>query len=155
MLTEKDLERFWKYVEKTDTCWNWKASVNTYGYGCFWWNRKQHQSHRISWMIKYGLNSTMLLLHSCDNARCVNPEHLREGTQSDNIKDKVSRIRQAKGEKNGISRLTEQQVLCIIEEYKIGNTSHAKLGKKYGVSRTAIKYILDGRNWSYLHKGKM
>jgi hypothetical protein len=153
MLSEGDLERFWKYVEKTDTCWLWKASVNTYGYGCFWWNRKQHQSHRISWYIKHNKHSEKLLLHSCDNAACVNPDHLREGTQSDNMKDKVKRRRQAIGEKVGSSRLKEWQVLDILKKHSEG-ISISELTKQYPVSDTAIKYIIIGRNWSYLHKGK-
>ncbi len=28
------------------------------------------------------------------------------------------------------------------------------LGKEYGVSDTAIKYIVTGKNWAYLNKGK-
>ena len=154
MLTDSDLERFWKYVDKTDSCWLWKASLNTYGYGCFWWNKKQHQSHRISWLIKYGAGSDKLLLHSCDNPNCVNPDHLREGTQADNIKDKMIRNRQAKGEKNGQAKLTEEQVLAMKEKYETGGHSLAGLGREYGISVTAVMYIVTGRNWSHLHKGK-
>lgn len=153
MINDKDLERFWKYVEKTDTCWNWKASLNTYGYGCFWWNRKQHQSHRVSWYIKYGKHSDKLLLHSCDNPACVNPEHLREGAQSDNMKDKVGRRRQATGESHGQSRLTEEQVVAILKKHSEG-ASTRKLGKEYNVSKTAILYIIKGKNWAYLQKRK-
>jgi hypothetical protein len=153
MLTEKDLMRFWKYVVKTDSCWNWTASVNTYGYGCFWWDKKQHQSHRISWLIAYGKQSDKLLLHSCDNPRCVNPEHLREGTQADNMKDKVSRRRHAFGERNAQSRLTEAQVLAIKEKHANGATMRG-LGREYGVSKTAISQIVKGKHWVHLHKGK-
>jgi hypothetical protein len=141
--------RYWKYVEKTDSCWNWTASVNTYGYGCFWWNKKQHQAHRISWYIKHGSLPKNLLLHICDNPKCVNVEHLQEGTQADNMKDKVKKRRQAIGENNGQSRLTEAQVLDI-KKALVNGASMRSLAKKYGVSKTAIKYILIGRTWSYL-----
>jgi hypothetical protein len=154
MLTEKDLERFWKYVEKTDNCWNWTASLNTYGYGCFWWNRKQHQSHRVSWYIQYGMFPKDCLLHICDNPKCVNPSHLKEGTQIDNIHDKKNKRRQAYGERMGGSKLKESQVIEIMEKHSLGE-SIANLSREYKVSDTAIKYILIGRNWSYLHKGKM
>ena len=33
------------------------------------------------------------VLHSCDTPRCYNPDHLFSGTQSDNIKDAVSKGR--------------------------------------------------------------
>jgi len=140
MISDKVLERFWKYVDKTDNCWIWKASLNTYGYGCFWWNKKQHQAHRASWYIKHGNHSDKLLLHSCDNPACVNPEHIREGTQADNMKDKVIRRRQVKGQNHGQSRLTEGQVLAILKKYSEG-VSTRTLGKQYGVSKTAIIYI--------------
>jgi hypothetical protein len=153
MLTDSDLERYWKYVEKTDTCWLWKASLNTYGYGCFWWNKKQWQAHRVAWIIAHGHIPEKLLLHSCDNPRCVNPDHMREGTQKDNMLDKTSRKRQAVGERAGQAKLKEQQVLEIIEKHKNGQSMES-LGRDYGVSATAVKYIVIGRNWSHLHKGK-
>jgi len=153
MISDKDLQRFWKYVSKTDGCWLWTAALNTYGYGCFWWNKKQHQSHRVSWYIKHGVDSNKLLLHSCDNPACVNPEHLREGTQADNMKDKVKRRRQALGEKNGNCRLTEKDVLDILSRHKAGDSIRG-LGREYGVSKTAISHILKGVNWKYLTKGK-
>lgn len=39
----------------------------------------------------------MHILHSCDNPRCCNPEHLRIGTHQDNMNDKVSRGRSGLG----------------------------------------------------------
>jgi len=53
----------------------------------------------------------------------------------------------------GNSRLTEEQVLAILKKYSEGVSTRA-LGKEYGVSKTAILYIVKGKNWAYLHKGK-
>ncbi|WP_146882389.1 HNH endonuclease signature motif containing protein, partial [Acetobacter nitrogenifigens] len=51
-------------------------------------------AHRVSYehfveVIPEGLS----VLHSCDRPACVNPAHLRVGTNQDNIKDKVERHR--------------------------------------------------------------
>lgn len=151
LISESDYKRFWKYVNKTENCWNWTASVNTYGYGCFWWNGKQWQAHRVSWYIKYNSFPKDCLLHICDNPRCINPQHLKEGSQKDNIQDKVLKQRQAKGSNNGNARLTEEEVLSIKNKYSKGQSLRS-LAKEYTVSKTAIKYIIIGRTWSYLNE---
>lgn len=46
-------------------------------------------------ILKLGRNPLpgLCALHSCDNTRCVNPHHLREGTHSENRADAVARGR--------------------------------------------------------------
>lgn len=57
------------------------------GYGSFGVGSKTYLAHRISWMMKHGRETDMLIMHKCDNPRCVNPGHLREGTDLDNVRD--------------------------------------------------------------------
>lgn len=88
-------ERFWQKVEKTDTCWLWRGSKNTTGYGQLRTDRLE-KAHRISWEIHNGpIPDGLAVLHACDNPPCVNPSHLWLGTQADNARD-----RQAKGRQN-------------------------------------------------------
>ncbi len=42
-------ERFWSKVEKTNSCWNWKAYIAQNGYGQFWLDGKDQYAHRISY----------------------------------------------------------------------------------------------------------
>ena len=114
--------RFWKRVDKKgdNDCWEWIGKTDALGYGTIYGNKRHYKAHRYSFelnhkrQIGYGLN----ILHSCDNRRCVNPNHLREGTQLENIQDRVDRNRTVApvGEKNHLSKLTEQQVISIREE---------------------------------------
>lgn len=53
----------------------------------------------------------------------------------------------SKGEKNPSAKLTQEQVIQIREEYKLGQTSCNKLGLKFGVSKNTISRILLGKNW--------
>lgn len=86
-----------RYVVKTSTgCWEWAGSLFRGGYGQAYVPRtkRSYPAHRVSWAIANGgLRAGVLVLHSCDNPRCVNPDHLRLGSQKDNVKDMVSRGR--------------------------------------------------------------
>ncbi len=71
------MERFWLKVEKTDTCWLWKASLGSGGYGQFSINQKPRRAHRVAWELLVGpIPDGLDLHHKCFTPRCVNPEHL-------------------------------------------------------------------------------
>lgn len=59
------------------------------------------------------------------------------------------KIRRYKGEKNGRSKLTEDQVIEIKKLKSQGN-SYKKISIKYSVSKTLIIDIIKGRRWSYI-----
>jgi len=89
------LERFYKYVliiPMTD-CHFWIGSVDRNGYGIVSYNRKSTRTHRVSYTIYRGeIPNGLHVLHNCDNRLCVNPDHLRLGTNTDNIRDKSMRF---------------------------------------------------------------
>jgi hypothetical protein len=87
--------RFWSKVDTRDDCWRWTGTRTTDGYGWFWSGRRNIRAHRVAWEITAGseIPSGMKVLHSCDDRLCVNPGHLRLGTQRDNLRDCVQRGR--------------------------------------------------------------
>ena len=88
-------ERFWKYVLKSNGCWEWQGLRTVGGYGLYWIERNQQTTaHRVSWLIAYGpIPDGIEVLHSCDNPPCIRPQHLFLGTQQDNIDDMIRKGR--------------------------------------------------------------
>lgn len=77
-----DRERFNAKWEIADGgCWEWKACKNPKGYGYFYFNGRQREAHRASYMLHVGeIPAGLQLDHLCRNRGCVNPSHLEAVT---------------------------------------------------------------------------
>jgi len=147
---------FASWAQDENGCWNWLGSLSPRGYGRIKVGDKNYRSHRYSWATENGrqIPDGMVVCHACDNPKCVNPTHLFIGTMADNVADCVRKGRhargerlahpRARGEKNGNSRLTEQQVNRI----KSDGRPQRVIAAEFGVSQTAIWAIKNGRMWA-------
>lgn len=111
--------------------------------------------HRMAYCQHHGLHISeifgKIVMHTCDNPRCINPDHLRLGTTEDNIKDKLNKGRQARlrGELCGMSKLTDQQVIQIREQRASGRMVK-DIAESFGITAHHAWRILDGRRWGHL-----
>lgn len=145
-------ERFEAHLspEPNTGCLLWDAATRgAHHYGQFKAaNREIYAAHRWAWTRANGpVPRGMQVLHRCDQPTCANVAHLFLGTQLENMRDKVAKKRQARGERIGGSKLT----LSEVEHIKVLiSTDVVKLGdiaKAFGCSRTNIGDIKRGRIW--------
>lgn len=147
--TQTDEERFWSKVAITanpDKCWFWQAGILDSGYGQFKYKGKNRRAHQLSFYFTNGYYAKPCVLHSCDNPSCVNPKHLREGTNADNSRDMIARNRNSKGERHYYAKLNKKQVIeifysrlkpkALVRKYKIGASTISAIKRK-----TAWKHI--------------
>lgn len=89
----KDIDEIIKRtVVDNNGCWIWTGAVNKKtGYALANVNNKTTSVHRLVFELSSGCKPRRLVCHKCDNRRCVNPEHLYDGSYSDNRKDFVER----------------------------------------------------------------
>ena len=94
-VTGVHLPAYWSKVSKgvSGECWIWTGYIARTGYGRMRARRKPYAAHRLALWMALGRPLVGMVLHSCDVPLCVNPEHLREGTQFDNMRDMVERGR--------------------------------------------------------------
>jgi hypothetical protein len=75
-------------------CIEWTSHIDASGYGRIAPRNGEVLAHRVSYEAARGSIPTGLhILHSCDNRKCINPDHLRAGTQADNSRDMIERGR--------------------------------------------------------------
>lgn len=153
-LTDSIVSRFWERTQVPDDpnrCWLWKGATDIPGYGVLLESRtRSYRAHRVSWTIKNGpIPDSLMLCHRCDVRNCVNPDHLFLGTRRDNLDDMVKKGRQSAscGENHYLSKLTQKQVVFILNQWRRKQMSQAQLSAKFGVCQGAISRIVNGKGW--------
>ena len=167
-MNAKDVARFWNKVDRSagpDACWVWTGSRRG-SYGRFFLQGRTFKANRIAFELCKGpIPDGMFVCHRCDNPLCVNPSHLFAGTPRENTQDAVRKGRiaagdrhgshvhpdaWARGERQGSSKLTADQVRIIRRSYAPGEVTLAELAKRFGVSEQTISYIVNNKRWQHV-----
>lgn len=131
----------------TGECWVCLGPGKWDGYGTITWRGRPWTTHRASYTAFIGpIPRGKHVLHSCDNRRCINPKHLRLGTNADNVRDRNARGRQARGSKIVTAKLKEADIHAI----RASHERNAVLADRHNVSTSTIRSVRNLRTWSHV-----
>lgn len=129
-------------------CWLWLGACNDVGYGHIRRGGTFTYAHRAFYERRFGpIPADAVLLHKCDVPCCVNPDHLRPGTQKENMQDMIAKKRdRIVGSRAPRARLTEQDVLRIREQWR----SPEEIAEEYNISVTHAAAVRRGDFWKHV-----
>jgi len=144
------IERFWSKTKVEGSCILWVGATEN-GYGVFGYSgQKTARAHRWLYQRVLGrLPSSIDVMHSCDNRRCVALQHLSPGTRKMNMVDAVNKGRTHRGERIPSSKLTEEQVREIRLRRTTGETFQS-IADSYGVDPPCIYKIVTRQTWRHV-----
>lgn len=135
----------WERTERFGECWIWRGCVGSDGYGHVRCGDKIVAAHRASFALAYGRVPSGHVLHSCDNPRCINPDHLSEGSHRRNMRECALRARNRTPRPgNGYTKLSGNDVAAIKRRFAAGETNKSALAREYGVTPPRIRQVLHG-----------
>jgi hypothetical protein len=158
-------------IRGSNECWLWTHSTSggaqhrtkgkQRGYGQFFWpgydkakpNQILFNAAKIALELTQGkkLKPGNIPRHTCDNPPCCNPKHLHEGTYKQNTHDIVKKgkhisgfslKKNGPGDKNSCAKVSNKQVAKLRRMYSTGKYSQRELGLKFGVSQSAVSFII-------------
>ena len=130
-----------------DECWEWVGSISG-GYGTYRYREKTHKAHRVAFAMETGSWPQGVVMHQCDNPRCCNPAHLKDGTHAENMLDMKlkGRGRSCPGSSSKMAKLTEADVVRILTN----KMSAADVMSLFKIGSSATYSILRRRTWKHV-----
>ncbi|MGW5239481.1 HNH endonuclease [Monashia sp. NPDC004114] len=127
-----------------DGCWVWHGATNNHGYARMVLRGGRYvYAHRATFAATWGeVAADAVLRHSCDNPRCIRPDHLIAGTQADNLRDMAVKGR-------GTVKISNADVPRVRALVASGMTQRA-VAARFGVAPCTVSHIVTGRNRRYV-----
>lgn len=133
-----------------DDCLIWPYSGTKGGYPRLWYDGKTDSVTRLLCTQEHGPPPpSHHAAHSCGNGHrgCVTKSHLSWKTVKENSEDKIAHGTLKRGQQNGNSKLTEDDVKAIL---LAENVPQHQLAKQYGVTQALVSKIRRREMWKHL-----
>lgn len=140
----------WRLNSETG-CHEWQRSLDDDGYGQrIRVGTKRVKPHRFAYERAHGpIADSLMVLHRCDNRRCVNPDHLFVGTDADNKADMCRKARHAYGTRQGLAKLNEISVERI-RDIKLCGATYKVIAHYFGISIATVSQVVRGVTWRHV-----
>jgi len=145
-------------IKNKEGCWGWSGSKLKTGYTKLSCKGKKLLGHRFSYeLYNEPIKNGNIICHHCDNPVCTRPDHLFQGTLSDNMQDCIFKNRFnyepnekiLRGEQIVGSKLKDYQVVDIKKMIENG-AKQTDIARMFGVARKTISAISTGQNWRHI-----
>lgn len=133
--------------------WNQiNCSKDKNGYQYFTANKKKLFVHRIVLSVFVGprQHHKMMARHLNGDVSDNKLANLAWGTCKENKADSIRHGTSARGERSGVSKLTEKQVIEIRKSYEIDGETQASIAIRYGVVNQLISAIINRKIWAHV-----
>jgi hypothetical protein len=146
-----EYQRWLDKVNKTESCWLWEGTLNR-KYGAFrrFINDKwvMYKAHRFAYeYFKGNIPQGLQVCHSCDNPKCVNPDHLWIGTAKENVADMLKKGRKNIGAKKTGTNLNQSIANQIRMVFNEGGKKYPEIAKMFNTSTAQVCRIINNKIW--------
>lgn len=148
------IDRFMRRVKKVESgCWEWQSGVDGDGYGLFLGEIDgvlYKRAHRFSVVYHKHTHPEdgQNVCHTCDNPKCVNPDHLFIASVLENQRDKWKKSRGVvhKGSEHWIAKITEDDVRAI----RSSTEDQRVIASRYGITQSTVSDIKRRKSWRHI-----
>jgi hypothetical protein len=137
-------------------CVEWTGSLTTKKYGKFKRLGVYHLAHRASYAAFVGpVPPKMMVCHTCDNRKCIRPDHLFLGTARDNNHDMMAKGRARLGlappppPRRGAAHHKAKLTDDIIRRIRAGGVG-AEWARRLNVNEEHIRKIRRRHIWKHV-----
>lgn len=152
--------RFWAKVDRrgVDDCWPWTGSLQGNGYGSMavgtLADHQTEAAHRVAYVLQVGPIPTGVTVdHLCFNRACQNAAHMELVSRAENGRrgaDHRGPGHRVRGSQQGMSKLTEADVLQMRRDYTAKVANLPMLAEQYGVSQAGAWAAITGKGWAHV-----
>lgn len=140
--------------EEVGDCMEWQGGYTGNGHPSVRHNKQNVLARRLAYTLAGNvIKAKHVLANTCNNPRCIDPEHVvqrtekqhmihmgKQGRQSDHLRSaKIAATKRASSQ----AKLTEEQV----REIRASSKTQRQLAAEYGINPTRINGIRQGRMW--------
>ena len=123
-------------------CLLYKAHRNEKGYGRIGLEGVYTSAHRVMFMSVHGrIDSSVHVLHRCDQENCCEPDHLFRGDNFLNQQDRVQKGRFTKLQPEDVARI-QDMLACRVKQRPIADW--------FGIGQDGVSRINTGQYWGHL-----